>query len=213
MGRAAMVIGLLVFAPIAIAQIPTEVPTEVPTEEPTEVPTEEPTDTPTETPIDTPTETLTPAPTATATPTPLPNVAVVVDKRIVEPGEPIPASGVVPYPGQTYTLCLADNGSWTIGDPIDCSICLSTADFTPPEGPFSGIPLPGIPEQGEYDILLLDGFCNGPLEMIAADSSGPDEGVVVAAFAGVEVPELMLPAAVFLMGLLALTGWIILRRG
>jgi len=182
MKQVVVALGLLMFASTTFAQVPTEVPTDTPT------------------------------PPPTTTPTPVPGVQVVVDQSTVEPGEPIPVSGTVPYPNQPYTLCLVDNASWTAGQSIDCSICRSTTDFTPPGGTFSGIPLPGIPDLGEYDVLLLDGTCNGPLELISADDLGPGEGVVVAALFGVEIPELMVPAAVFLMGLLALTGWVILRR-
>ena len=188
-------------------EVTSEVPTEEPTEEPTEVPTQEPTEEPTEEPTQSPTESPTPVPT----PTPLPDVRVSADQSSVTQGDPIPVSGDVPYPNQTYTLCLAENASWTIGESIDCSICVSTEEFVPPDGSFSGISLPGTSALGEYDVLLLAGSCNGPLELIAADDAGPSRSIVVA-LAGVAIPGLMVPVAIFLMCLLALTGGIILRR-
>jgi hypothetical protein len=141
----------------------------------------------------------------------LPDVQVSPDRNEVNQGDPIPVSGNVPYANQTYTLCLAENASWTIGEPIDCSICVATAEFVPSQGAFGGILLPGTSQPGEYDVLLLGGSCNGPLELLAADDEGPGRSVLVG-LVGVGIPELMVPVAIFLMCLLALTGGIILRR-
>jgi hypothetical protein len=188
---------------------PTEVPTEVPTEEPTEVPTEEPTEVPTEEPTEVPTEEPTEVPTEEPTEVPTEEPTEVPTE---EPTE-VPTAVAKQVPGEVliYTLCLVPNGAWSGVTELACTECLATTEVVTQDGTFVEELLGPIPASGEYDVLLLEGICNGAQALLASDDNGGGPGVTVGAQEN-PVPSILVPGVVMLLALLALSGAIILRR-
>jgi hypothetical protein len=194
-------------------EVPTEEPTQVPTEEPTEVPTEEPTQVPTEEPTEVPTEEPTEVPTEEPTeePTEVPTEEPTEEPTEVPTEVPMAVAKQVPGEVLIYTLCLMPNAEWSAVTEVDCEECLETTGVETENGTFAEELLGPIPLPGGYDVLLLEGTCNGPLTLLASDGQG-DEPAVTAPQEGHPVPSILVPGAVMLLALLALTGAIILRR-
>jgi hypothetical protein len=148
----------------------------------------------------------------TPTPTPVPTEVPTPEPTEEPTEEPTAVSKQAPGDGEPYTLCLMPNGDWTGVEQVDCSLCLATTDVVTDHGTFTEELLGPIPEPGEFDVLLLDGGCGGVLSLLAADGEGA-EPAVVAAQGLYPIPSIMVPGMLILLGLLALSGAVILRRG